>query len=703
MLGLAVALWLVISVVPGLAVLRILRVPVSFVAAAVLAPPISFGLVYLLGLLATRAGASTQTLCFIALGLLVAVWLAVETGRLRADRAGSAERGVTGHVAPEVTRRQVWRETWERTRRLRPVDPQLALARGLLAVAVVGGVAMWSLVQSRLLVPAGWDAMHHGYFVRQIVEHHTLRPQVVLSSDPSRADGTTGFYPLAANLAAALINVASGLRISTILLASTMALAGVLLPAGVYVATRRLAPDLPVVSGLAAIAVVLPARLYTIDYTGRITIILGMALVPATVALLLLWGRHVDWRLAVLAPLAATGVIGVHTSELPIAALVAVAIALFWAVGDRAWRRTAMWFAYMLATAALTVIVLYLIDPNVIHLVSERSAAFGPANGFRLPFGMAVRRTVFLYAAFPAHNSVPMGLWSLTALIGCALTVHPRMRSVRGFALSYVAWALFFFMWMVGHLGPFSKFADLWYRDTQRMLWEFTALGAVPVGVTLYALAVGIHAAIHRVQAHSPRAVERRRGYSLGGVAVAALVVTVVLAFLTPPALTDARWLRSTASPVSRDSERAFAFLAAHVGPNDRVLDDLENHGDLWLYVDDRVATVFGNPPLIGGATVSWKDRLYLRGRLKHIGTDPCVSRLIHAYGVEYIFYSTARMWGGKPKITLTALRDTKYFRQVFHAGGARVFQVVAPDPQPSACTRDTAVQYPWSTLANSN
>jgi hypothetical protein len=680
---LAVALWLVITIVPGLAVLRIVRTPGSWATSAVLAPPISFGFLYVVGLVATRSNASTETLCAVALALLVAVWLGLEVARLRRGPAAA-----TAWVAG-------WRESWR--------EPQLAAARGLLVLAVVGGITLWSVVQSKILVPAGWDAMHHGYFIRQIVEHHTLRPQVVLSSDPSRSDGTTGFYPLAANLTAALINVGSGIRISSVLIASMIALAGVILPLGTYVLVRRLAPGLPLVAGLAAVASLLPARLYTIPYTGRITVILGMALVPATAALLLWWGRRIDWRLAVVAPLAAIGVAGVHTSEVPIALGIVLPVVAVAALRERAWRASFAWLAYLIAIGAAAGAALYLVDPSVVHAVSERSGSFGPATGTHLPFGLAIERTIAVSAPFPAHNSGPMAIWSVLAFAGALATVHRRLRGLLGIGIAYIAWMLFYLLWIIGHLGPFARFADLWYRSTERMLWEFTVLGAVPVGIALYTVAALIHATAVRIRARGPRAVETRRRYSAAGVLVAAAVVAAMLALVTPPANTDANWLRTYASPVSHDSQRAFAYLAAHAGPNDRVLDDLENHGDLWMYVDDGVRTVFGNPPLIGGATVSWKDRLYLRGQLKRVATDPCVGRLLHAYNVTYVFYSSAKMWGGKPKITLKALQLTHFFHQVFISGTVRVFQVVAPDPPAGACTRDTTLRYPWSTLANSN
>jgi hypothetical protein len=675
--------------VPGLAILRLLRAPVSLWTCAAIASPISFGFIYLMGLIATHAGVSTQTMCFLAMGVLVAVWVAMEAVRLAT-------------AGPLVARaRTAWRGFWPGSWREGPRDLPLAASRVLLFVAVVGGVGLWSITQSRLTVPAGWDAMHHGYFVRQIVDHHTLRPQVVLSSDPGRSDGTAGFYPLAANLVAALLHVASGIRISTILIASLPALAGVLLPCGSYVLIRRMAPRLPLVAALAALASVLPARLYTIIYTGRITAVLGMALVPAVVAVVLLFGRRIDWRAAVLVPLVAIGLFGVHTSEVPIAVGLVLAICVSAAIATHTWRATLTWLGYLVGLGALAGIAMYLVVPSFVHLVGDRTGSFGPATGYHFPVSRALRDALVTQAPTPAHNSVPMAVWSVLALFGCLASVHPRLRRLAGFTVAYLCYAAFFFLWLWGHVGPLRVLADSWYRNPDRMLWEYTVLGAAPVGIALWTVGVVIYNLGSRARSHTPRSYDRpRTRYAWLVAAVAAIAVLV--GFAVPPVKTDAAWLRTYASPVSGDAQRAFNYLAAHVGPNGRVLDDLENRGELWMYVDNGVRTLFGSPPGIGDAPASWKDRLYLRGQLRHINTDGCVGQLLRSYQVEYVYYSQAKMWAGKPKMSLTLLRSLPFVHQVFVSGGVRIFAVTPPQST-LPCTRDMAARYPWSTLSNAN
>ncbi|HEX8766862.1 MAG TPA: DUF6541 family protein, partial [Jatrophihabitans sp.] len=152
---------------------------------------------------------------------------------------------------------------------------------------------------------------------------------------------------------------------------------------------------------------------------------------------------------------------------------------------------------------------------------------------------------------------------------------------------------------------------------------------------------------------------------------------------------------------VGDGSRASFSYLAEHVGEGARVFDDLETHGDLWLYADYNVPTLFGNPPLIGQAPTSWNQRLYLRAELRNIASDGCVAELLATYNVQYLYYSQDRMFAGRPRVSLGMLQDRRYFRKVFSDGPATVYRIEAPPPGPCLAAIDT--KYSWDNRRTAN
>jgi hypothetical protein len=707
----AILLWLLIVLLPGLALARLLRVPGSLPALAAIAAPVSLGLVYLVGLLASRAGLPVATTCLTVLSVLLVAWFTVEVvHRLRA----------TGRPAPGATTRAIRRAG----SRLAGCTPPVVCSRALLGVAIGAGLLLWTSLHAPLTVPAGFDAMHHGYFVRQIVAHDTLNANVVLSSDPSLPDGTTSFYPLGANLVAALLNVATGVPVSVLLLASTAALAGAVLPLGTYVLTRRLAPGLPLVAGFAALAAVLPAGLFLIESTGRITAVLGLALVPAAVGAICFLGVRVDWRLVVLSVLTLVGVAGVHTSELPIVVGLAVACTMVGACLSRRWRPSLLWLAGFAGTCALATLVLIAVDPGIRHVSGQRSEAFGDTSSGAASFPAAIWQLLTL-SSDPPEAKRPMMVWSALAVAGCLLSLHPRWWRLAGATVGYAVFAGLFVAWMTRRIGPFATLTDPWYRQDYRMMWQFYVLGAIPVGIAFECVASLVRVAIASVGSRWRRARVRAGEAARDGepapaagagrpdgspgpglrwasavVAVAAVVACAIV-FTRPPVPVFSRWLSANYGPVGRDSQDAFRYLAAHVTPGERVLDDLEARGELWMYADHGVPTLFGNPPLLGRAPDSWKERLYLRGELRHIATDPCVADLLTKYSVTYVYYSGRKIVTGRPDIRLALLEDRRYFREVFREGDAYVYKI-SPPVAARPCERSLTAGFPWTAARTS-
>jgi hypothetical protein len=546
--------------------------------------------------------------------------------------------------------------------------------------------------------------MHHGYFVRQIVDYDTLNQSIVQSSDAATADSASSFYPQAMNLVAAMLHVLFGFKISTLVLAMTTAFAGVVLPLGSYVLCRRLAPGLPLAAGFAAVASVLPALLFTIEYTGRVTAIVGVALVPGTVAMMLVIGQKRDWRLGALGVLCVVTLIEVHTSELPIVAGMVLAIALvgtFRSPDRLVW---SMRLGYFAAVAAVAIGVLLVADPGMRYMLSQRSGWFGATHP--APFSPsaaihALKAFVALPSRYPPATNRPSEIWGVLASLGCLCTLLPRWRPLLGVAVAYLGFGAFYVAWRAGGLRPVEFLADPWYRTSQRMLWELPVLGAVPVGVALATAALALRTALSRLARPVERRLPRPRLASATTLISVVLVMAAAAALTAPPVRTVSRWLRTYVSPVGGGSRASFSYLAEHVENGGRVFDDMENHGDLWLYADYDVPTLFGNPPLIGQAPTSWKQRLYLRAELAHIASDGCIADLLAKYNVQYLYYSKEKMFAGRPRISLHTLQDRRYFHEVFSDGPATIYRIDAPRLRPCLAAIDT--KYSWNSPATAN
>jgi len=674
----AVLLWLVFLVVPGFGAARLVARSSPAVALGVSAP-VSVAIFYLIGQGASRLDLPVMLCSGLAAALVTVAWLAIEFvgwRRLRARRDTTPAR-----VAPE---------------------PPVVWARALLVAGIGAGIVLWEVLHSRLTVPVGWDAMHHGYFVRQILDHDTLKQSVVLSSDPGRADGTVSFYPLGINLLTAILHASSGIPISTLIQASEVAAAGVILPVGVYALTRELAPELPLAAGFAALFSVFPANLFVIEITGRITAVIGLAFVPSAVlGMVRLPGAPAVWRAAVLAFLSIVGLTGVHTSEVPEALGMAFVVMLTLAWRARRWPALGKWLAYVVTATVAAGVALWIADPRITNISNERSGSFRP------PGHDALFLALGHYLVLPGQsfnpNERPMAVWSFIVVAGCLVSVLPRFRALIAPALCYLLFGAFYLGWVTGGLSHLQWLADPWYRDRTRLSWALLVLGAIPGGVLLAAVAMGLGQVITRRRG-GPEPTRRVRRWVAPAACVAIAVVAAAL--LRPPVRSESKAMQGY-DPVRADYQAAFEYLRKHVGPHDRVLDDLRNHGDMWMYVDDDVPVLFGNAPLIGLAPDSWKERLYLRGELRYIRTNGCVRALIAKFHVRYVFYGRRRMRNGSPRIHLRTLENARYFRLVYTHGAARVFEIkpAPPGSPPASCRRvsDLLTRYPWDSLANAN
>nr|WP_140425665.1 DUF6541 family protein [Cryobacterium sp. N19] len=573
--------------------------------------------------------------------------------------------------------------------RAQPVSKLASLA--VLGVGIVVALTLWHRFQSSFVVPPGWDAMHHGYFTRQILEFDTLDTSVVLSPTPGEADGTTSFYPLAYNLFIAVLQTVSSSNVSTLMTATTTLVAGLFLPLGMFALARRLSPAQPLVAGFASLASSLPIYLYWVLESGRTNAVLGLALVPAVVILVISGGWNPRWRDLPVAALAVIGITGLHTSELPMAAAVAFIVMSVAAVQKRTWLGMLRWGRWACAMTSAAILPLLFLEPGLIGSASQRSEIFVDVAAHTIPIQNA------LFSALTAGSDLSAALgsgggafdpgpwvWAFLVLGGCILTVRDRWSKFFGVSVAYGFFVLLIVGLQTGRLGFLSVLTVPWYQDPGRLWWTLTILGAIPAAVAIAAIAGLCGTAVstaqnRRMRSRAPEEFQERRNRSVSTLApiVSATVgILLVLGLALPPVAAASASVNANKGPVRADSVAAFEYLRDNLDSVDRVFDDMRVDGALWMYNDYAVEPLFGNSPYVGAEPDSWLDRLWLRENLERIGEDDCVEGLLKEYSVTHVYYGERFMSDAYHRISLDFLKSDSHFTEVFSQDQVHIFRI---------------------------
>lgn len=666
-------------VVPGLALTRLVRPDLRWLGHLAAAPLVTFAIFYAAGLVLSLLGLPILVGVGVLLGGLVLGWVGTEVAR-------AVTRRRRGASSPEVERRVPLRVASMGSVRL--------ASAVLLVLAVVLGLVFWRQFQSQFVVPPSWDAMHHGYFIRQLVDFDTLDPRIVLAPSPNGDDGIASFYPLAFDLMVGVMHHYSGAAISDLMIATTTIIAGAFLPLGAYVLARRISPGTAMVPAFAALASTLPVYLYWILESGRTNAVLGLALVPVLVYLLL--DRRVlrRWRAIVLPAIAVLGMIGLHTSEVPMAAVMAGAVMIARSIGHRSVRELLRWTVRIGGAGLAAVVTVIALDRSLLGAATERAEIFNDTVRRSASVGDAVAGIVapgldlgrlLEPAAVPTY--VPAA-WAVLVVGGMVVSALPRWRAFLPLSVVYVFFAGLVVGLQTGVLGPLAVLTVPWYRDQGRVAWALTVLGAFPAAVALGAVTAVIAYAFRRMPSRTSGtrtggASLRRRSTAVASI----LVVGATLLVAAPPVAGAGRAVNDAKGPVGTDSLAAFEFLSRNVGAGRTVFDDVRVDGSLWMYIDDGVLPLFGNSPYVGAEPLSWRERLWVRENLERIGRDDCVLAVLDRYDVQYVYYGERIMADGYHRMSLAFLQESPYFTEAFHEGGVHVFRVEYPDDVPE-CTR---------------
>lgn len=631
-LAFAAAGFLLVMMLPGALVFRIAHPSGRLQDLIALSPALSLAVVFLLGeigmLVHFPFNPTTFTLLVVALAIVAAY-----------RRATGARREVASppSVAPSES----------------------TLSATLLVLGVVIGCLVWAAALRGVPeVPPNEDSTYHGFITARIVERETFDPAVVMVTDEGPNARATVFYPLGLHGPAALVHRITGISIAAALTMENVAFAAAVFPVGMFFLARFLVPDRPLVAGFTSLLA--PALImfpYKPIQWGGIALTVGMALVPAAVTYV---GRTIfkAWSVAdaTLAALLLTAMFATHTSEIPLMVLLLASLAVgqFRAGLQKGFlRRTA---ARALAVAAASAVLIAPMLPQIPGGVAERSAI----NDKPLQsLGAALREVVTLHIGAPAPQLI------LAILAGLGILLAISRRRYLGWALAATL-SLGLYALAATSKGFVSRWLTLpWYRQPERLAYNLALFVSFFGAVFIASVAVGASRLINPKRFVLP--------------ASAALLAGAVVLFVNFPAARSINRFQQTAyrdfSPIGKDEMAAFSYISSRIKPGERVLNDINTDGSLWMYAISNLSPVFWLSSSSGFSRRSWNERVYLADHIHELGKNT-VRELAAKYHVAFVYVDETGFLGANRHIDLPGLQSNRELREVFRKGPAHVFEL---------------------------
>jgi len=652
---LGVIAWIVVAVVPGALLVLAVRPTLGLAAAFTTAPLVSLGLVHAWAMVLTALGVrvSAWSVLPVVLGLPAVLAVVVLRRRSRGSLAGVRIAGLWT-ARGGIGRTEAW---------------------ALLVVCLVALAIWWGVTSGASLVPPNDDGTHHGLYAARILALGTVDPSQVVVGDVLTGDPSVSYYPLALHTAAALVSGMTGIAVGTSLDIALILGAAVLLPVGMAVLTRQLFPSVRwAAPASAVVAIAFPAFPYYPVYWGGLGLILGMALMAPLLAHLLSIGeeRHSTLGAAVVgavAGLALVGMFGLHSSEVVTA--LALAAVLLGADVVRHGRSLVRPLALRLGAAALVLAAYVLPQLSVLRSTTELRSdialmpevPLGASLGNALTTFFGISPTIsgdqLEFLGNPSSLRATVGtlglaVLALLMLVGIVVTVRRRERPewiVSGLVVVVLTV-------LVGVGAPLAAGLTLpWYSRWDRVVLNEIYFIATYAGVG--AALVGARLAARRTQL------------------VAASVTAALVAL---PVLPQLRLSHATAdfgfreaSLVDPASRSAFDYLRTHVGPGERVLNDVSD-GSGWMYAIDDVAPVFASAE---HAMTGWGDRTYLREHAARIDSDPIARAAADQWDVQWLYLGPRLFPYREGTLDQAAILASPGWRVVYDVDGARVLQRV--------------------------
>lgn len=632
---------LLVAFAPGALLFRAIHPRARFLECLALAPSLSLTVTFLLGEVTTLTG-----LPFGPLGLLIAVGLLGVVATLRGQ-----------HRNPRMPQDK------DRPERGSGVGVGTRHAAALLAAGIfLCGITWLVGLRGVGVTPPNRDAASHGLMAARVARLETMHTAEVLTSDAlgngeKRVEGTA-FYPLALHGEVALAHRLAGIPVADGLLAVAVVFAAIVLPLGLFLLARSVAPQEPLVAGLAALLVGAVGFFPFLPMEwGGIALIAGVALVPAgtvVVARFLLHGG--GWAEASTAALVVVGIFATHSSEVPLLVLIAGSILAAAVLRSGGWQPLLAATRRALALGAVFVALLLPVLGSVTGGAAERSGIGVDENLFHTPASalVAIGRLV----SFPRR----LDALALLALIGAALCLWRR----RHLALVGAAACLVALSVVAATVeGPLRVITLPWYHQAGRIAYNLVILVPVFAALALAAGASHLGRLLARGSATARLGVPAVTAIAvLLGVMASSVHAPVIRSIFQKHALTDS------------DAVAAFFYLNSSLRTGERVLNDVNNDGGLWMYAFTNVPPVFGLEP--ARPDRSWRERLWLLDHLPDHGSDPRVAKLVEKYRVRFVYLNDRHFTDHPHRLSVEALGTRPGICERLRQGTSHVFEVVA-------------------------
>jgi hypothetical protein len=536
------------------------------------------------------------------------------------------------------------------------------IATALLVLGIVGGVLVWGwALHGHSIIPANFDAANHGFMTTRIADSSSVRPSEVYRTDVYRGTSKAyDFYPVGLHVVAALEHRLTGATVARSLLSLMVLAGGVVLPLGLFVLARRLVPHRPLVAGFTAVLVpMLRMFPYKPSLWGGLSLLLGVALIPIAVDALLDGVERGRWPALVCGGLAVAALFITHSTEVFVALALAGVLVVGMVLEAPSWSR--LWSALrrLVLMGVVTAASLAVVVPLLVQGAGERTN-FQIATVQSLPDAVGDLATL--------HVAVDAGQPLLAALVLLGVAVALWRHEQVAWLVAFAGVVGIFLLADTSKSGVAEALAFPWYRQPERISYNVAFFVAFFGGYALDATST----ALGRVA----------RGPVLSAAPTALVVAAVGLAIGWPSSRSTVRLAHASYArfePVRKDDLAAYDWLGDHVRDGDRVLNDLDYDGSLWMYAFDGVAPLFGANSEATVDLADFQERVWLRDHITELGTNPRVAQLVDKWRVRWVYLGEDNFTGSPPVLHLESLRRTPGLTEVFTRGQSHVFRVTPP------------------------
>jgi hypothetical protein len=634
--------------VPGLLVCAAVGLRGWRLAAA--SPAVTFGLVATGGPVLNALGVRWSLLSLAAWSVAVTLLLFAVTQLVVRVRPGSP---VTDAADEADGTAPVRRARWE----------HLTVGAGVVAGMAVGALTFLRGTGGLGVISQEWDAPFHANAVRWIAEHGKAVATDIapIANIPA---GDPYYYPITYHSLMATIVDQFGLTPSWVLNAAALTVV-MLWPLGIAAFGLAWRVPAPAVAVAATVSTWFSAFPYDSLWRGPLwPFVAGVALLPGVLAVArLIIERYAVVPTAAVVALSVTGVVAMHPS-LAFVVLVyvfAMLAALVFRLEPFRWRGSVIPLAVI---GVLTVMVLLPV------VLPARTASTG-VQGAQWPEFATPPEGFGQVLLLSPTTALPQWWLGLAGIVGMVLLILRRrllwvLAAFFVFGAAYAATASLNSPLVNVLSGPF-------YNDAWRFATLLPLLGAFAVAEAVTTLCAWL-------------APKLRLGTSRSAVLGVTAAGVVVLAVLGNGAYVNRNaehldWMYGNGPTVSRGEEEAYRWLADHLEPGERVMNDRLD-GSVWMYavagVQPMEWTFYGTKP------DSVPDTLHVR--LNDMDDDPAIARMVAEANVRYVI--VGRGFVRNVPVRAPGLQYLRYvdgLEQVYKNEQATIFEVVGNrlTPQP--------------------